>query len=171
MSTATIDSNLDFRDEPLNLAESKDNGINIRRQRFSQTLPDARSLWAYDEQEEHARFTQIQQRLIRLEAALFEDFGARLDSASVGCLQRLFVSCPSIRVPSISSGHDGILTATWKGKANEELAIRCAGNSKIHFAIVSRPGVSGAEMNRQWGTFSSPWLFFDESPVARRIAS
>lgn len=134
-------------------------------------FPDIGILWGFDEQRERARYERIQKRLINLEAALFADFGSRLDASSRECLKTLFVACPSIRAPSISSGSDGILTATWKGRNREELAIRFAERAKIHFALVTRSKTDSGKLDRQWGTVHSPSVFFDELPAAKAIAS
>ena len=133
--------------------------------------PLASLLWGPDESEEHARFERIQKRLVRLEAELYEDFGSRLDPESRRCILRIFVTCPSVRAPSISAQPDGILVATWRQQNGEELVIRCATDSMVQFAVVSRTTGNGVALNRQWGVWNCPSVFFAENALARRIAS
>lgn len=127
-------------------------------------------LWGFDEPKERARFDRIQRRLIRLEAALFEEFGTRINPSSRGCLLRLFVAFPTVRAPLISAQPDGILTATWRRDGGEELAIKCVSEGLIHYAFASRSPGNLLTLNRQWGTYHNPSLFLTENPVARRIA-
>lgn len=128
-------------------------------------------LWSFDEGAESERFESIQRRLVQLEAALFDEFGTRINNASRKCLLRLFVASPLIRAPLISASPDGVLTATWRNALGEDLAIRCIGDSVIHFAITSRSLVQGHVFDRQWGTVHSASLFFAENPSAKRIAA
>lgn len=144
----------------------------IRRRSPAGPLPrlNESMLWGFDESEERARFERIQRRLIRLEAILFEEFGTRIDRSSRDCLLRLFVACPSVRAPLISSQPDGILTATWRNSLGEELTIRCASAEAIHFAYAGRSPADGQRIDRHWGTYHSPSLFLSANPAARRIA-
>jgi hypothetical protein len=132
--------------------------------------PDA-LLWGYDEHEERARYARVQQRLIRLEAALFGEFGVSLDLASKECLLRLFVGYPAVSAPLISAQANGILIATWRNGQNEELVIKCVSPAKLHYSIVSISPVGAPEFDRQWGNFHNAALFFSENSLARRIAS
>lgn len=126
--------------------------------------------WGFDEQVEKESFERIQKRLIQLEAALFEEYGARIDTASRDGLNRLFVSYPSVRPPLISTQPDGVLIATWKSGLGEELVVKCSAANVIHYSIIVQvPGGRGA-LNRSWGTSHTPSVFFAENPVARRIA-
>lgn len=175
MSATTID--LEFRRPAFPPAgatsrlksEWDENDLRALR-RPSSAHPGASLLWAFDEARESARFKAIQTRILRLEAALFEEFGSRITPGSRQCVERLFVTCPTIRTPSISAQPDGFLVCTWSNAAGERLTIRCAGRETLHYAILSRDAVSGQLSNRQWGAFSRPAMFWNENPLARRIA-
>lgn len=170
MSAATIGSDLQI-ESGCSLMTDPAGVQRQQRMPVHHRQPLASLLWCVDEPEEHARFERIQRRLVRLEAALYEDFGSRLDPESRRCILRMFVTCPSVRAPSISVQPDGILIATWRQPNGEELVIRCMTDSMVQFAIVSRATGSGVALNRQWGVWNSPSVFFAENPSARRIAS
>lgn len=141
--------------------------------RFRIGAPSVKSdsmLWGFDELAERSRFDRIQSRLIRLEAAVFEEFGSRLNHESRECLLRLFVSCPTVRAPSISSQPDGVLLATWRSAGGDELVVKCVSRTILHFAMVSRSLTNPQLLDRQWGTSHSPSLFLKVNPLARRIA-
>ena len=116
------------------------------------------------------RFEQVGRRLLQLEATLFAEFGTRFAAGVRGAVQRLFVACPSIRVPSISAEPDGQLICTWTNSRHERLTVRFAACDRMQFSIAKAgPGGRGAPQ-RQWGELSEPATFWDENPVARRIA-
>lgn len=163
MSFATIDSELRFERSPTDLGASRFKNLRQFSKRPSSPL------WGFDEPDERERYERIQKRLIRLEAALFEEFGNRIDTTSRNSLLRLFVTCPSVRAPSISSSAEGFLTATWRAQNGEELVVRCFAHDAIHYAIASRSAAQA--MDRTWGTCHSPSLFFSENALARRIAT
>lgn len=172
MSIATIDADLEVR--PNVSALTANAGVPRRRPSLRRGVQGSTAnalLWCFDEQDERARFQGIQRRLIRLEAALFEEYGARLDSASKDCLYRLFVACPSVRAPLISAQPDGLLVATWRQPNGEELVIRCDGLGSFHYSMVARSNLDGTLSNRQWGSGTGPSVFFAENQVAKRIAS
>lgn len=169
MSNATLDAELCLPTKTVDLAPSSVER-NRRSREAAKRCDSEGILWGFDETSERTRFECIQRRLIRLEAALFEEFGARIDSGSRKCLERLFVGCPTVRAPSISSSPQGILTATWKATDGVEVAIRCVSVHAIQYATVSRSSARAGELDRQWGTNNSPHLFFQESPTARAIA-
>lgn len=127
-------------------------------------------MWGFDEAAEREKHSRIVQRLIRLEAMLFDEFGTRIDRSSRDALMRLFVSCPTVRQPIISGQPNGQLTASWRLEGGEELAIRCVSVDLIHYSLSTRTALGGRALNRQWGTFHSVPLFFKENPIARRIA-
>lgn len=172
MSEITIDEG-DFR-----FAFASDASIEVAtplRRYLDQPIPARQrtnvELWAFDEDAERARFDRIQLRLIRLEAALFEEFGARLNSDSKAGLLCLFVGYPAAAVPLISTEPNGVLTATWRAGQGSELAIKCVSRNKLHYSMVNTSAVNPRQVDRQWGTFHNAALFFAENAVARRIAS
>jgi hypothetical protein len=127
------------------------------------------SLWGFDEYRERERFGQIERRLLQLEIELFADFGVQFAVGARECVRRLFVACPSIRVPSISAQPDGNLVCTWMNAQRERLTVRCTGLG-LQYAIVSVPPGALVPALRIWGNQASPSSFWDEIPAARRIA-
>jgi hypothetical protein len=126
-------------------------------------------MWGFDEHRERQLFEDVQRRLIRLEASLFEEYGVQIsDSAKAGLL-RLIVSTPTINQPKISCDPDGLIYARWGDGAGSVLTIKPIRQDAVAYAISERsPG--GPEANRQWGTHHCPETFFDKNPVARKIA-
>lgn len=167
-SEVTLDSDIEALPSPAGSVAADANGRRSNRRRPPPHTESA--MWGYDETAERARYTTIKARLIRLEAALFEEWGVRIDRSSRECILRLFVAYPSVRVPLITSSPDGILTATWRRDDGQELVIRCISQNVVHFAIVSRSQADPQHMDRQWGTSHSPSLFFTETEKARVIA-
>jgi len=171
MSATTLELEISVQREASNAADDVPMRGNARAARAALSSRTAESmLWGFDEQVARAHFDRIQARLIRLEAALFEEFDTRIDAQSRDALLCLFVACPSVRPPSISAQPDGVLMATWRRAGGEDLVVKCVSRSKIHFAVVSRSLANANLLDRQWGTYHSPSLFFQQTPVARRIA-
>ena len=169
MSVVTLDAELKVESNATGSTEEAQ--TKVGRTPLSARRPQVDSiLWGFDEPLEKARFDRIQKRLIRLEAALFEEFGSRIDGSSRDCLLRLFVACPSVRAPSISAQPDGILVATWRRDDGQELVVKCVSKEMVHFAFVTRSTERPSMLDRQWGTCHSPSLFLKETPVARSIA-
>ena len=128
-------------------------------------------LWGYDEHAERASYDQVQRRLLKLESALFEEFGNRFNLNSKDCLTRLFMGFPSVRSPLISASPEGTLVATWRCDDGEELVIQCLSSSCFNYSIISRSQQNPIEFERQWGTFrSGAPIFFSSNPLAKRIA-
>lgn len=130
----------------------------------------ASPLWSIDESVESGRFERIQKRLVRLEAALYEDYGSRLDLDSRESLLRLFVACPSIQAPLISAQRDGVLFATWRGQDSEELVIKFISPKLIHYSLMTKSQLDFEKVDRSYGTIHSPPTFFVHYPIARKVA-
>jgi hypothetical protein len=136
---------------------------------FASGIADIPGLWAFDEQLESESFQKVRRRLLALEADLFNEFGTCLNASSKSCLLRLFVACPTVRVPIITCDPRGILTATWR-KEREEVALRFAGGMLVHYAMVSKATPDAARPDRHWGNLSAPFIFLNDDVQARRIA-
>ena len=134
----------------------------------SANVPQA--MWGFDEFRERERFGQIERRLLNLEIDLFADFGVQFAAGARECVRRLFVACPSVRVPSISAQPDGQIVCTWTSTQRERLTVRCAGLDNLQYSIVSVPPGRGAPVLHAWGSLSEPSVFWDENAAARRIA-
>lgn len=173
MSVATLDSQLQERKQGSSITihpTAQQACVASRRgMRLSSTTHPM--LWAFDEQEERLRFQGIQNRLIRLEAALFDEYGTRLDNGSRQCLFSLFVACPTVRAPLISAQPDGRVVATWRQVDGEELVVRCETADHYSYSLAMRSTVDGSLTNRQWGSGIGPSVFFAENQLAKRIAS
>lgn len=129
------------------------------------------TVWHTDEVDERLRCEQLRKRLIQLEAALYEDYGSRLDADSVGAFWRLFVAYPAVSAPSLSSSPEGVLLATWRRNRDEVLSIRCAGATLLHFSWVARSSETAGTLDRHWGSTHSPATFFVTNPTARSLAT
>lgn len=166
MSTITLDEQIQVDSRP---STAVDGGLGQPplRNRPHVTCED---LWAFDEAPEQERYERIEKRLIRLESALFEEYGKRIDRASGEGLKRLFVACPSVRVPIISAQPNGVLTATWRKEDGVELAVRVISRNLLHFALAKRSSAQSQVLDRTWGTHHSLSMYFVDNADARAIA-
>lgn len=150
MTTTTIDTN-----------------IEVSRSPWTQARPP---LWGFDEVRERERFIQLERRLLQLEVDLFADFGVQFVAGARECVCRLFVVCPSVRVPSISAQPDGQIVCTWTNSQKERVTVRCSGLNHLQYSIAATCPGQRAPVHHAWGALTEPAVFWDENPVARRIA-
>jgi hypothetical protein len=168
MSIATLDYEIAIEEKSFGSVDELSSGTKTKTPQ--QVRSSDNMLWGFDEVSERQTFDRIRRRLIRLESALFEEFGSRIDQSSQDCLLRFFVAYPTVRQPLISASPNGVLTATWRGEGGEELVIRCAAPDAVHYALTCRAVAGSPVLNRQWGTDRSPALFFTQNESARRLA-
>ena len=164
MAATTIDLALEVNSRPWQQARGPERPVVARKP------PNApQAMWGFDEFRERERFGHLERRLLELEIDLFADFGVQFAAGARECARRLFVACPSVRVPSVSAQPDGQLVCTWTNAQRERLTVRCAGPDRLQYSIVSvSPGKGGPA--HAWGSLSVPSVFWDENPAARRIA-
>lgn len=165
MAATTIDLLLEVNSRPWPPARAPERSVPSTE---SPNVPQA--MWGFDEFRERERFGLLERRLLELEIELFADFGVQFAVGARECVRRLFVACPSVRVPSVSAQPDGQLVCTWTNARWERLTVRCAGLSSLQYSIVSIPIGKGGPADHAWGSLSEPSFFWDENPVARRIA-
>ncbi len=142
-----------------------------RPKRQTPPAPTVSELFAPDEYAAASRFASVQQRLVRLQHALYEESGSIIDSTATRSLLRVLSAYAGIRQPSITVGPTGLLSATWRNSLGEELAIRFTETGVVHFAIVSVSPMGGATKVRRWGTSSEPVVLFLDDATVLRIAS
>jgi len=107
----------------------------------------------------------VQQELVALDAAFYDDYGVKLDASSRAgflCFMRYSSGAAAPLLGAESTGH---LIATWV--AGEEcLSVRFLDRYRLNYAVAAN---TEHGLQRRWGT-AHALTFLDQVPEAKRLA-
>lgn len=175
MLAESLSTSQEFRSAVINVSQLAADGhtastrMSSRRRSVNDEAVDL--IFAPDEYDAVARYTAIQQRLVQLEHALFEESRTRIHEDSRREFMRSISSNPSVRRPSVSADPNGRLTATWRRADGQELTMRFDGRGVTHFSLLVRSRASPRGFEQRWGTAHDPAALFAIDPLVRQIAT
>lgn len=116
--------------------------------------------------DEQQRNAAVQNALIALNTAFYEDYECQPDADSIAGFEYFMRYHAKANLPLLGAESSGKLVATWKG--NEEcLSLRFDSVNSFQFAITKK---NGQDVVRRWG-ISHVAKFLNDQPEAKRIIS